>query len=78
METFYDYLTDSEARAERAFRQAYCVEYTRLYERQAVSDADRLAFISQLALRAGQVARERVLQAELAAEAELAQVGSDE
>ena len=32
MHTIYEYLTEAEARAERAYRQAYYEEYMRLYK----------------------------------------------
>ena len=64
MYTIYEYLTEPEARAERAYRQAYYDEYMRLYKRGHSEDQERLVYWSELAHRAGNAARERVLDAE--------------
>ncbi len=61
MYTLDSYLPEQEARAEQAFRLAYCSEYTRLHEPGYSWDQERLAYWSELALRAGKLARERVL-----------------
>ena len=61
MYTLDSYLPEHEARAERAFRHAYCAEYTRLYRPGYSEDQERLVYWSELALRAGKTARERVL-----------------
>ncbi len=62
MDTIYTYLTDVEAEAERAFRAAYCEEYSRVYEPGHAGDRARLVYWSELAGAAGRLARERVLR----------------
>ena len=61
MYTLDSYLPEHEARAERAFRHAYCAEYTRLYKPCYSEDRERLVYWGELAHRAGKLARERVL-----------------
>ena len=67
MYTLDSYLHEQEARAEQAFRLAYCSEYTRLHEPGYSWDQERLVYWSELALRAGKLARERVLSEALPA-----------
>ena len=64
MYTIHEYLTEAEARAERAYSQAYYEEYMRLYKPGYSGDRERLVYWSELAHRAGRAARERVLDAE--------------
>ncbi len=61
MHTIDEYLSDVEASAERAYRQAYYSEYMRLYEPGRSGDRERLVYWSELAHRAGKAAREKVL-----------------
>ena len=63
METVYEYLTAVEAEGQRAFLQAYREEYTRLYKPGYSEDGERLVYWSELAHRAGCIARNRVLSA---------------
>ena len=62
MYTLDSYLPEHEARAERAYRQAYCVEYLRLHEPKHASNRERLLYWSDLAHRAGKAARDKVLE----------------
>lgn len=66
MNTIYEYLSEPEARAEAAYRRAYCTEYTRVYEPGCSQDRERLLYWSALAHSVARAARDRVLRAELA------------
>ena len=63
MYSIYEYLSEAEAGAERAYRQAYHAEYMRVYEPGHGEDRERLVYWSELAHQAGKAARERVLAA---------------
>ncbi|MDP9381665.1 MAG: hypothetical protein M3Q29_16265 [Chloroflexota bacterium] len=65
METIDRYLTEAEARAEHAYRQAYYAEYTRVYEQRLSSDRQHVLHWAALAHNAARAARERVLRAEV-------------
>ena len=64
MYTLDTYLTPAEARAERAYLEAYRAAYARLYEPEWAGDRERLVYWSELAHAAGRSARERVLSSE--------------
>ena len=64
MYSIYEYLSDREAEAEQAFRQAYSAEYIRLYDPGHARDREHLVYWTELACRAGKAARERVLGAQ--------------
>ena len=61
MYTLDTYLTPAEARAERAYLEAYRAEYERLYKAEWAGDRERLVYWSEVAHRVGRSARERVL-----------------
>ena len=63
METVYEYLTVVEAEGQRAFLKAYREEYTRPYKPGYSEDRKRLVYWSELAHRAGCIARNRALSA---------------
>lgn len=64
MESLAMYLTEAEARAVCAYREAYSAEYMRLYEPRHAGDHERLLFWSELAHRAGKSAQEKALLAQ--------------
>lgn len=61
MYTIDSYLTETESRAEHAYRSAYHAEYTRVFEPQYSGDRERLLFWASLAHQAAKAARERIL-----------------
>ncbi|MEJ7652029.1 MAG: hypothetical protein WKH64_01055 [Chloroflexia bacterium] len=67
MDTIDMYMTEIEARGEHAFREAYYIEYMRLFDSTYVNDHQRQEFWSALAHQAGKLARERVFTAQAAA-----------
>lgn len=64
METIDRFMTEVEAKAEHAYRDAYYTEYMRVYEPGFSEDRQHLEFWSALAHGSGKVARERVLASE--------------
>ena len=58
-----EYLTELEATGIRAYRQAYHAEYMRLHKPERAGEREYLVYWSELAHRAGNTARERVLAA---------------
>ncbi len=63
MYTIDSYLTETESRAEHAYRSAYYAEYTRVFEPQYSGDRERLLFWASLAHQSAKAARERILGA---------------
>ncbi len=63
METVYEYLTQVEAQAQRAYLEAYRAVYARVYEPGYSQDRERQLYWSSLAHSSGCTARERVISA---------------
>lgn len=62
MFTINEYLTETEARAEQAYREAYRAEYERVYEGRHAADRTHLVYWSDLAHRVGRAARNGILR----------------